>query len=226
MRQGSHRVLGERTETHRTLLMRRCIAAAVVALIGAFSWIGCTPASAQTDGDLTIFRDVFEIPGHYINDHCMAYVDGTWHLYFILGDVADPRDSVRWFRAGNEVTIGHATSSDLVTWKLEEPALRTGPVGSLDGGHVYAPGIVYRDSTYYMFYTGTAVSFFSGEHLMLATSKDLYHWNRYANEPIFEPGYNWASYLPPVYQPPFGGRFPVAIHSYSSTRSWASFSTM
>jgi beta-fructofuranosidase len=114
------------------------------------------------------FQYVFDIPGGYVNDHCLIREDTTWHLFFIQGK----QSSGNWDAPGNEVIIGHATSSDLLSWKLHEPALRTGDSGSLDAGHIYAPAVVKRHGIFHMFYTGNEQSFNGGEHLGVRQTRD------------------------------------------------------
>lgn len=147
------------------------------------------------------FQNILEIPGAYINDHCLIYAKGSWHLFYTQGSVS--KDS--WFRENNEVSIGHTSSPDLTTWTIHAPALRTGPPGSLDAGHVYAPSVIERSGIYYMIYTGTEQSFFGGEHLLLATSVDLFTWARYSPDPIVAPDTSWAFYFPAGYQKGSGG---------------------
>ena len=158
--------------------------------------------------DSTLFRYVFDIPNEYINDHCLVYDGRLWHLYFIEGFQST---TDVWYRDSNETLIGHATSRDLLDWKLESPALRTGPTGSLDEGHVIAPNVIERDGLYYMFYGGKEghVAYRGGEHMLLATSTDLYNWNRYSASPIHRPDTSWAWYRPAGYLGSSGG--PVSF---------------
>jgi hypothetical protein len=158
---------------------------------------------ASVRNDSALFRYVFDIPGEYINDHCLIYDGALWHLYFIEGSTsAHP-----WYSDGNQIIIGHATSPDLLQWTHQEPALRTGPPGSLDAGHVTAPYVIKQDGLYYMYYGGKegGVGYFAGEHLLLATSTDLANWTRYPASPIMRPDTSWACYWPPGYNGGSGG---------------------
>lgn len=146
--------------------------------------------------DAQSFRYVFDIPAQYINDHCLIRAGETWHLFFIQGDVA--KSGEVWSRDGNEVKIGHAISQNLINWTPLEPALRTGRVGALDSGHVFAPFVIKHNGTYYMFYTGNVVGVGSSR-IFLATSEDLCSWQRYGDGPIFSSDPNWAAYRPAGY---------------------------
>jgi predicted GH43/DUF377 family glycosyl hydrolase len=176
---------------------------------------GAQTAVFDPERDQRAFRNVLDIPGHYVNDHSLIWDSGLWHLFFILGDVPpnDRVDSARvacgregnqdadvhpeqkgWSRDGNEIVISHATSRDLRTWRLEDPAIRIGSSGEIDAGHVYAPSVIRADSSYVMIYTATDGSHFRAEHLCLAESKDLYSWTRRGDSAIFKPDSNWALY--------------------------------
>ena len=141
--------------------------------------------------DARLFRSVFQVPGGYVNDHCLIHADGKWHLFFIEGEVG--RSGQVWYRPGNEAKIGHATSPDLMHWKLEEPALTTGTPGSLDSGHVFAPFVIAHDGKYFMFYAGNVVGLGSSR-LFFAVSDDLFHWRRHSEKPILASDARWAAY--------------------------------
>ncbi|KXK55851.1 MAG: Glycosyl hydrolase family 43 [Chlorobi bacterium OLB7] len=154
--------------------------------------------------DSALFRYVFDIPGGYVNDHCLIQgTDGLWHLYFIEGTVSNEV----WYRDSNQIVIGHATSPDLLNWTHLQPALRLGPPGTLDAGHVTAPYVIEFNGQYYMYYVGkeAGVGYFAGEHMMLAISNDLYTWQRHFISPIMAPDTSWASYHPKGYLGGSGG---------------------
>ena len=153
--------------------------------------------------DAALFRYVLDIPGQYVNDHCVIHDGRSWHLFFIQGVVGvKPGETSNiatndWARDGNEVLIGHATSADLLSWTLHEPALTVGPAGSLDAGHIYAPYVIEHGGQYWMYYAAAAGRFGTGERMMLATSKDLFEWTRHAKAPLFLPDPSWAHYMEP-----------------------------
>ncbi|MCE7934083.1 MAG: hypothetical protein DYG96_05765 [Chlorobi bacterium CHB2] len=137
------------------------------------------PAALRNDS--LLFRKVLEIPNRYINDHCLIRKDSLWHLFYTTGHISKKK----WYRDGNEAEIGHAVSPDLLTWRVLPPAFSTGPAGSFNAGHVYAPYVIERDGVYFMFYTGTPGSPMEGENLCLATSTDLTTWVQHPNNPLF-----------------------------------------
>ncbi|MHC4180353.1 MAG: glycoside hydrolase family protein, partial [Planctomycetota bacterium] len=162
--------------------------------------------------DAQLFRYVFDIPGQYVNDHCLVYAQGLWHLFFIQGDVAKPGEV--WSRPGNEVKIGHGVSRNLLAWDLLEPALTVSSPGHLDSGHVYAPNVIEHEGKYHMFYTGLIEERF-GMRIFLATSDDLHRWEKHVDNPIFKSDPNWAAYRPVGYEGtppgPCGCRDPHVI---------------
>jgi hypothetical protein len=169
---------------------------------------GALPSHAQysISSDSALFRYVFDIPGEYINDHCLIHDGKLWHLYFIEGTISRG-EGTEWYRDSNEIIIGHATSPDLIHWTHLVPALRIGSPHALDGGHIIAPSVIERNGLYYMFYGGRQgdVGNAAGEHFLLATSSDLVHWKRYPTSPIMRPDTSWACYYPPGYNGGSGG---------------------
>jgi len=83
-------------------------------LFWTFIFLAPLPLFSQPTNrnDAALFRYVFDIPGGYVNDHCLLQgADSLWHLYFIEGTVSNEV----WYRDSNQIIIGHATSPDLLT---------------------------------------------------------------------------------------------------------------
>ena len=93
---------------------------------------------------------MYSEPGKYACDFCVVEKGDIFHLFHIRGDRERPEAAslLDWQQAD----IGHATSSDLVSWRPHEPIIPVGPPGSFDKKKVYAPHVVKRKETYYMFY--------------------------------------------------------------------------
>ncbi len=113
----------------------------------------------------------------YVNDHCLVKGEDGWHLYGITHrQPANPMD---------ERNFAHGTSPVLnATWTRQPFALTYDP----DKGenHLWAPHVVKKGDTYYMFYcAGSRVSNYH-YRIHLATSKDLKNWKRDENNPVFE----------------------------------------
>lgn len=118
----------------------------------------------------------------YINDHCFIYdSNGTWHLFGITHqEPAKPMD---------EDNFAHATAQTLTQrgWKKEPFALTVDP--NYGEEHLWAPHVIYRDGIYYMFYCAGAKNH-RRYKINLATSKDLYLWQRHPANPLVIDGYD------------------------------------
>lgn len=113
----------------------------------------------------------------YINDHCLIRDDANiWHMFGIThAEPASPLD---------EDFLAHATTPALMQtpWRMQPYVC---PVNTPAGEtHVWAPHIVRRDDTYYMFYCGGGESG-DAYQINLRTSKDLKEWIWHAGNPLF-----------------------------------------
>ncbi len=105
--------------------------------------------------------------------------DGSmYHLYFIGDDEAD----------GIPSGIGHATSSDGVTWTIDpnNPVLTPGAEGEWDEGGIADNAVIYDDGEFYMWYAGWVDDWQSS--VGYATSPDGSAWTKYPGNPLFEQG--------------------------------------
>jgi len=127
-------------------------------------------------------QGVGEAKPWYINDHCIIHGKDGWHLYGITHE--QPADPM------HERDFAHATSPSLfqVPWKKHPFALTFDP--KLGENHLWAPHVIQKGDTYYMFYcAGSQISNYHYQ-INLATSKDLTHWIRYAKNPVLEDFYD------------------------------------
>ena len=118
-------------------------------------------------------------PGIALVDHSFIKKDGRMHLFYNRGYVGYEWDTKQ------VNTVGHAVTDDLVHWTWEPPVLSVDPAQFEEYG-VWSPGVAEKDGVYYMYYTG--VNFNVAQAICLATSRDLYHWERYADNPVVKPG--------------------------------------
>ncbi|MCK5795321.1 MAG: family 43 glycosylhydrolase [Anaerolineales bacterium] len=118
----------------------------------------------------------FAEPGGMVIDHAIIKKDNLWHLIYIRGMAG-----TNWpdYPTSN---FGHAVSHDLVNWHIEEPVLET-VNEEFDSYQVWAPHIIEHAGKYWNFYTGVNDSV--SQTICLATSDDLYHWERYKENPLF-----------------------------------------
>jgi len=150
----------------------------------------------------------------YINDHCFIQgPDGRWHMFGITqSEPAKPQQ---------ERFLAHATSDDLLApqWKTETDVL---PIDASETV-IWAPHVVLHDGLYYLFYCGGG----SGNlyHINLATSRDLFHWERHPANPLLVDGYDardpmvlrigneWVLYYTATSTPTGGNHIVVAVTS-------------
>lgn len=143
---------------------------------------GTTSFGVTSVGNFTNIYDpsVGESTKWYINDHTLIRDDATntWHLFGITHqEPADPE---------HEHVFAHATAPQLYgPWTKMPNAL------TIDTGygetHLWAPYVLRHDGTYYMFYCGGGNDSTAYE-INLATSRDLFTWNRRHAGPLFRDG--------------------------------------
>jgi len=168
-----------------------------VAAVGGLVFLSSQPGAARKppgSGPLPVIdRKVgeFSREGEYVKDYYVFREGDTFHLFYNVGNAGETQ---QWFEAGNEKAFGHATSKDLKTWEHHPRILEAVP-GSWEGMVVSAPSIIKHDGTYYMFYTGFDDRVPGKQTVGLATSKDLFNWERHPGNPVYEAP-EWAERRP------------------------------
>lgn len=122
-------------------------------------------------------------------DHALIEVDGIFHIFYIR-----LKAGFMW----QELPMGdfgHATSTDLIHWDVQEPVLPTLP-GTWENTHVWAPHVIERDGRYLMYYTGVNEN--AAQGIGIATSTDLVRWDRVSEGPAITPG-SWGAWDPRVF---------------------------
>ena len=159
-----------------------------VAAIGGLVFLSGTAGvsrQAASEGPLPVIdRKVgeFSREGEYVKDYYVFREGDTYHLFYNVGTAGEVQD---WQQPENEKAFGHATSKDLKTWEHHPRILPVVP-GTWEGEVVSAPSIIKDDGTYYMFYTGFDDRVQGRQSIGLATSKDLFHWERHPGNPVYE----------------------------------------
>ena len=76
---------------------------------------------------------------------------------------------------GVNALIGYATSPDGFTWTkhASNPVIEPGPEGAWDDEGVLTGGVIYKDGTFHMWYTGWDGT---NTRIGLATSSDGFSW--------------------------------------------------
>ena len=112
---------------------------------------------------------------HWVWDFWLVTDADEHHLFFLKAPkaIGDP-EARHW-----NVSIGHAVSADLVSWRVVADALSPSPTEAWDDKSTWTGSIIEHDGQWVMLYTGTS---HADEGLVqrvgLATSPDLYEWHR------------------------------------------------
>ena len=115
----------------------------------------------------------FTEPGTALVDHSFVERDGVMHLFYNRGYIGYEWDTMP------VNTVGHATTEDLINWKVEPPVVSVDE-HTFEDYQVWSPGVAFRDGVYYMYYTGVNENV--AQAICLATSGDLYNWKKYENK--------------------------------------------
>ncbi len=118
----------------------------------------------------------------YINDHCFVRgEDGRWHLFGITRE--EPAKPIA------EDNFAHATADKLyqVPWRKEAFALTVDANAGEE--HLWAPHVIFHEGIYYMYYCGGGRNP-TKYRIHLATSEDLYDWERHPENPMVVDGYH------------------------------------
>ncbi|MCG8306240.1 MAG: hypothetical protein MI975_02535, partial [Cytophagales bacterium] len=139
-------------------------------LVATWGVVSCTGGSTKPPETSATTIDTMEI-GEQITIYKMPYAydhsiihnpkQEKWHLYGI--------------EAGNKTFI-HLTADSLTQegWEKHEPF-------SFKEEEIWAPHIIEHEGVYYMYFTNIGVP----REIRLATSKDLFEWEHYSEEPLF-----------------------------------------
>ena len=113
----------------------------------------------------------FQPTGMWIWDNWFVHDGGQWHAFYLqLPKAVGPER--RWKNNDFYKHVGHATSSDLLHWKDEGPAL-CALSGTWNDRHVATGSIVKHEGRWHMFFTGRGTK---GDGVGLALSEDLMTW--------------------------------------------------
>jgi len=110
-----------------------------------------------------------------INHASVLFVNNTYHMWYSGVDANDDNQ------------IGHATSSDGITWVKDStnPVLSFINAGLWDNQEIIHPSVIWENGTFKMWYNGYG----SGtQRILYATSPNGSDWTRYYTHPMLEPG--------------------------------------
>lgn len=171
------------------------LALGLYALGVALSLPRTAAAAFKEDFEMRVFA---EAPDLYAKDHSLVrHTDGVYHAFYSVGLAGQG-----WNFPGNEIDIGHATSTDLVHWTIQPRVLPIDPPNGWKARNVWAPDvtaapIVFNAQTwqYLMAYTGVDSS--RNQQIGLAVSNNLFNWTDVSiTEGAFRPDTQWAQWDP------------------------------
>ncbi|TAN21693.1 MAG: hypothetical protein EPN30_09400, partial [Actinomycetota bacterium] len=139
----------------------------------------------------------------WIWDFWIADTGKEYHIYFLKAskEYRDPltrHDLIRNpDRRQKRSSIGHAVSKDLISWELLPDALHHGEPGTFDDLATWTGSVLQGpDEIWYMFYTGiSSESEGKLERIGLATSDDLYSWEKRQDLSILSADHRWYEKL-------------------------------
>jgi len=126
----------------------------------------------------------FTEPGVAFVDHSFIEHEGVMHVFYNRSWIG-----YDWPERYTD-TIGHATTTDLIHWTIHTPVLAVSP-DDFGTYQVWSPTVFRFNGKFYMIYTGVNENV--AQAPCLATSDDLFHWTKYADNPLYTPG-PWSNW--------------------------------
>ena len=136
---------------------------------------------------------MLRIEDHWIWDSWVADDGERYHLFFLKAPTALIDAGLRHARA----TVGHAVSTDLVTWEVLPDALGPTP-GSWDDLAIWTGSCMRGDDGLWrMYYTAisTRGHELRDQRIGLAVSEDLTTWRKEGDRPLLEVDTRWYKSL-------------------------------
>ena len=118
----------------------------------------------------------------YINDHCIIKKEGVYHLFGITHE--EPANPLE------EKSFAHATGISLSEGMFVKQPDAFGYDKDAYESHLWAPHVVLHEGLYYMFYCAGSAFGNNKYRIHLATSRDLFKWERHPENPMIIDGYD------------------------------------
>ena len=132
---------------------------------------------------------MFKLPEAWVWDSWLVDDGSMYHLFFLYASRALRDPQARHYRA----SVGHAVSTDLVTWERVVDALVRSDAPAFDDLATWTGSIVrHPDGRWFLFYTGASLDP-SGANIQsigYATSTDLMTWDK-APGPVLRADSRW-----------------------------------
>jgi len=160
----------------------------IISIIAILAAVLPSPA-ARTGVRYDFEQCYLVVPGRYMKDRAFIKHDDEWHCFYIVGSDS----AIGWQNAGNEITFGHASTTDLQHWAIH-PDVLASATGTWDERNIWAPDIIQRNDRFLMYYTG--VDSHIVQQMGLAESTDLFEWTYSPLNPLYHPDTSWADWGP------------------------------
>jgi len=106
------------------------------------------------------------------------------HLQTLAHETKRPKEDANW--------LGHAISSDGLYWEEQPQPFGPNTPGTRDDLQPWTGCLFTHAGTYYLYYTmRSSIDATCGQHIGLATSRDMKTWERHPNNPIISPDPKW-----------------------------------
>lgn len=183
--------------------------------------IKCSKFKRILDPSIRDFQRIYS-KIFYINDHTLIHKDGQWHVIGITHEEpAAPLEEKSFLHAvGKKIRGQFSRLADNFYYSPKDKET-----------HIWAPYIVEKDGTYFMYYCAGSCYGHDKYRIHLATSVDLFHWERSRYNPMVIDGYDardpmviqagdkWLMYYTCT-EFPQGGRHCVACVESNDLYHW------
>lgn len=133
------------------------------------------------------------LAGQWVWDSWFVADQGVYHAFYLQASRAlgDPD------RRHRNVSVGHATSTDLKNWTVVEDALAISNSPAFDSYTTWTGSVIKKDDgTWMMFYTGTSREDGGDvQSVGAATSDDLLKWTKVSSQALVRADEKWYAKL-------------------------------
>lgn len=136
------------------------------------SALGAEPTPAELE-------KLYQPPGLWTWDYWFIRHEGVYHGFHLQLPKTIGVDR-RWRDNDPNKHVGHATSTDLVHWTNQGPAL-VPLASSWNDRHIATGSVIKHDGRWWMLYTSRGTK---GHGIGLAVSDDLFEWKRVGDGPV------------------------------------------
>ena len=124
-----------------------------------------------------IINEGFRPTGAMPNDFGVTEHEGRYHFFYNQ----EPLTESTGFFPGFGIYLGHASTANFFDWEVHEPVLLIRP-GTWEEAHTFGVFVLKHQDTFILAYHG--LNCYLSQDIGLASSKDLFEWERFDSNPI------------------------------------------